>query len=325
MLSVDWEGDTLRESNLQAMRRFNRRYPDFPVIHFLNAAYYTKNWELSELEITAKIKSVIKPIDEIGIHIHPWENFVRASGVEFREGPSFWGDALSIGRNGELGDDVPLNIYSKEEISAQIAYSKKVLKAQGFKTPTSFRGGGWMSGPKVWEALRQERILIDSSAVPTSLVENLYPDTLLAQKNRELWQGVTPQLGPYRMDQKMLQFPNNVGLADYVNEHQFFQQYLDLYQDALAKGQREIYLHFGWHQESAVEYFEHNPKGGMKLVRSNFLERVERGIEMLKQHAKKKHIQIQPRGFNKFPKSMILTKGKACAVISKGLFLPTKP
>ena len=325
LLSVDWEGDTLRDANLAAMQRFNRAFPEFPVIHFLNAAYYTKNWEMSEMEVTSRIKSVLKSNDEIGMHIHSWENFVKASGVEFRDGPSFWGD-LSISRNGERGDDVPLNSYSEKEIQKQISYSKKVFKKFGLGIPKSFRGGGWMSGSNVWNALVKEGIYIDSSAVPGELVNNLYPDSNLSKLHQALWLGIDETLGPYHTTEQKIQFPNNLGLADYVDEIEFMDKYLRLYRQAVQSGKKELYIHFGWHQESAVEYFKHdeNNHGRMRLVRSDYLERVEKIINTVKAHAQKNNVELIPSGFEKFPKMKILGQGAACASIARGIFLKSK-
>lgn len=179
-----------------------------------------------------------------------------------------------------------------------------------------------MSGPHVWEALKAEGILIDSSAVPVKFVENLYPNTLLASKNRELWNGITPDFFPYQMDKRMTQFPNNAGLADYVSAEEFYRQYLQHYHDAVSTGKSDIYLHFGWHQESAVEYFEHQKAGGTKLVRSNFLARVEDGIEMITKHASQHNVQLAPKGFKHFPKPHILKQGTACAKMAGSLIFP---
>lgn len=321
MLSVDWEGDTLRESNLKAMADFNKKFSDYPVIHFLNAAYYTKKWDRSHSEITEQINRALKPNDEIGIHIHAWEEFVRASGVDYKNGPSFWNSPFSVGRNGEYGDDVPLNTYSKNEIRKMLSFSLDTLEAQGFKNIESFRGGGWMSGPKVFEALKELGLKIDSSAVPASLVENLYPDTHLAKINRRQWKGIQNTTSPYLQTPDIVQFPNNAGLADYLDEQEFFEVYLKNVQEALEAGKDEVYIHFGWHQESAVEYFERTPEGKMKLVRSNFLERVKKGLKKIEAHARDHNHILSPTDFKNYPKTTIRPlspSSRNCRALMKG-------
>jgi hypothetical protein len=307
-LSVDWEGDTLRPRNLKAMQRFNRIFPNYPVIHFLNAAYYTKSNFLPAAEITRRVRSVLKTHDELGLHIHSWENLVRAAGVIFRPGPSFWAQSESLGRGGEKGDDVPLNEYTAEEIFKIVRFSLELLESHGFTDIQSFRGGGWMSGPKVFEALIKAGILIDSSAVPPELVENLYPKSRLAELNRAQWSHIDVLSRPHVQagtKSQLIQFPNNAGLADYVTAQEFFDTYLKLVTQARRQGRSEVYLHFGWHQESAVEYFEHQEEGGQKLLEEHFLRRVEEGLRKIERHARQYGIEIKPMGFKDFPKSSV--------------------
>ncbi len=131
-ITVDWEGvdfnsGILSERDLRRLERFRERFPDIPMIHFLNAAYYT-NGELSEEEVTRRLNRVIKPIDEIGLHLHPWENLTDQAGVKFINGPTYFGESESPyeGRGsssypqGHRGGDVPLWAYSKEDIRKRI-------------------------------------------------------------------------------------------------------------------------------------------------------------------------------------------------------------
>lgn len=318
-LSVDWEGDTLREANLASMRRFNQEFPQYPVIHFLNAAYYTKNWDLDADEVTRRIRSALKPNDELGVHIHSWENFVRESGVEYRPGPSFWNSPVSIGRQGEFGDDVPLNTYDVDEIRKMLRTSKDILERHGFNGLESFRGGGWMSGPKVFEALVAEGFRVDSSAVPVEMVENLYPNTLLSEINFSQWSGVERTSTPFHQNSELLQFPNNAGLADYLDEREFFDVYLDNVRDVQSKGGRDVYVHFGWHQESAVEYFEHKKGGGMELRKVNFLDRVRRGLELIEGHAKSNNFKVLPQDFRSYPQHLLRPNPPAPNTTCQGL------
>lgn len=303
MLSVDWEGDTLREKNLQALQDFNAKYPNYPVIHFLNAAYYSKNWSLTDDEITSAIQSTVKNNDEVGLHIHSWENLVRAAGVSYRNSPGFWSEQ-SRPRGNERGDDVPLNAYTETEILKIIQFSLSKLKAQGFSDIHSFRGGGWISGARVQSALLQAGISIDSSAIPPELFDKLYPDTPLSSMIQTLWGSINSDQLPYWIKLpagRIKQFPNNAGLADYVTGEDLFAIYQELWMQAKTSKSPHIYLHYGWHQESAIEYFEHNTEGGTSLVDSHFIDRVFRGLEMINAHAKEHQIEIIPTAFSDFP------------------------
>lgn len=304
MLSVDWEGDTLRSANLKALANFNKEFPNYPVIHFLNPAYYTKKNFLSPAEINKRIRTVLKPGDDIGLHIHAWESLIRSAGVRFRDRPSFWGP-VSLGRGGERGDDVPLNTYTEKELTQIIRHSLKLLSDNGFSDIHSFRAGGWTSGPKVYRALVKNDIFIDSSAVPAELIANLYPGTRLYELNHKLWPDINLMSKPFKLivlKQNFYEYPNNIGLADYVSTENFISSAKKLIEDGKKSHAKNLYLHFGWHQESAVEYFEHTKEGGQKLVQAHFLNRVEKGLNELQVLAAEQNVEIVPISLSHYQK-----------------------
>ncbi len=305
LLSVDWEGDTLREKNLEAMRDFNKKFPQYPVIHFLNPAYYTKKeFNLSKTQITEKIQSVIRPQDELGLHIHAWENLVKSARVNYRNKPSFWGGS-SKEQGGERGSDIPLTAYSKSEASRIISHSLKLLEKNGFSNLQSFRAGGWMSNLETQKALLENGINIDSSPVPPSLISELYPETELVKTLQKLWGEVKMSTLPWASKIKgntMYYFPDNFALADYVDEALFFRQFLDLERQALNSSESHLYIHYGWHQESAVEYFKPTGTDSQKLVQAHYLKRVERSLKRLRSYCEKQGYELVPVTLNSFVK-----------------------
>ena len=87
-ISVDWEGRDLDLSNLKVMEEFRNEHPQLPILHFLNAAYFTKTNADSE-EVNRKIRSGLRDQDELGLHIHAWKSIVEASGVSYRHMPKW--------------------------------------------------------------------------------------------------------------------------------------------------------------------------------------------------------------------------------------------
>jgi hypothetical protein len=308
LLSVDWEGDTLREKNLEAMREFNKKFPQYPIIHFINPAYYTKKeFNLSEDQITDKIRSVIRPQDELGLHIHAWENLVKSAKVTYRNKPSFWGGS-SKKQGGERGSDIPLTIYNEDEVSQIIAHSLEILEQKGFSQIQSFRAGGWMSNLEVQKALIDNGINTDSSPVPPSLISKLYPGSELVKTLHKLWGSVETSTRPWVSKLKgnvMYYFPDNFALADYVDEALFFRQFLDLERQALESNENSLYIHYGWHQESAVEYFKPTGTDSQKLVQAHYLRRVERSIKRLRSYCEKQGYKLIPTTMKRYSEEVI--------------------
>ncbi|MCB0420567.1 MAG: hypothetical protein KDD61_06210 [Bdellovibrionales bacterium] len=255
LISIDYEGDKIRTTDLEAIRQFQKQYPTIKLIHFMNAAYFTKSWSKDRDEISKRLLSLIRPGDDLGVHIHGWKNFVEASGVTFKSHPRYLGNHLPERFHGERGSDVPLDEYSTREITQMLEFSILELRKRGFPQPTSFRAGGWQSGPKVWSALKRVGILIDSSAVPARLIRNLYPRSLLQKKADSLWSTIT-EFTKSRQRAGIIEVPNNMGLADYVSAEHFREMARNSLKRSIRNGDNKVLFHYGFHQETARLYLD---------------------------------------------------------------------
>ena len=91
-VTVDWEGLSLNEENLEAIREFRRAYPHIAMLHLLNPVYFLQPG-INTADTTAKIRSVLLPGDEHGLHLHGWKSLVEYCKVEYKSEPSFAGAA----------------------------------------------------------------------------------------------------------------------------------------------------------------------------------------------------------------------------------------
>lgn len=287
VISVDWEGRDLRAENLSAMESFRDEFPALPLTHFLNAAYYTKpglapadlaerlapalrdaaapltsasaqGWgERPELRaLTARIARTLRPRDERGLHVHAWRSLVEAAGVEFRAGPTFWGAERPLQRSGDdEGHEVELGAYSEAEVRRLVRASRLILAGQGLSPTRAFRAGGWVAPSHVLAALRAEGLRIDSSAVATCWHDELEG---LALKGRieTLWAEIQPSSQPYLIQTahgELIEMPDTGALADYVTAAEMIAEG----RRGLAELERapgEVYMHFGFHQETAARF-----------------------------------------------------------------------
>jgi hypothetical protein len=255
VISVDWEGMQISESNLAVMESFRDDFPEVPITHFLNAAYFTKP-DADGAQIVEQTRRVLRDHDELGLHIHGWQSLFEASGVTFRTTPTFWGSVS--GCEYDCGHQVAISAYSTEELRRVIAFSLDELESHGFGRATSFRSGGWMGRANVLEALAAEGIERDNSAVATVFfddeawqVENLYAWLT------ELWAGITRTSQPYRVTTpagEILEIPDNGALADYVTGDEMLEVYQACLAYKRAHPQEHVTLNFGFHHETAQSY-----------------------------------------------------------------------
>lgn len=271
VVSVDWEGEDLQTQNLQAMKDFRRDFPEIPLQHFLNAAYYTK-LDANSTEITKDIKSVLLPKDEHGLHIHAWKRLVEASGVTFRVSPSFVMDGFMIADcKIDCGQEIALTGYTNEELRKIIAHSVEILVREKFNRPRSFRAGGWQADDNVLDALAAEGFTLDSSATIADFLLPEWGKYKLHKMVKNLWLDTKPTSQPYihktSSGLKILELPNNSCLSDYMTGDEMLKVFQSNAQILKKNRKKDFYLSIGFHQETAAEYLP-NLREAIKLIRS---------------------------------------------------------
>ncbi|HYX32455.1 MAG TPA: hypothetical protein VE954_05030 [Oligoflexus sp.] len=269
VVSVDWEGRELQSRNLQAMQKFRKDYPEIPLQHFLNAAYYTKPGAVPS-QITQTVRSVLRPGDEEGLHVHAWRSLVRASGVAFRTGPSFVEGEVDLRTcTVDCGHDVALTAYTQTELQKVLRYSVSTLQKQGFARATSFRAGGWQANSKVLRALAAEGFRVDSSATYAEYLFESWGDANLYSFVGKLWPQSQPTSQPYRINLgsglNIVELPNNGCLADYMDAEAISTAFIRNVELLKQQPDRDVYLSIGFHQETAATYLP-NLRGGIDQI-----------------------------------------------------------
>ena len=257
VVSVDWEGRDLTTENLSAMKAFRTANPDVPLVQFLNAAYFFKP-RASASSTSTKIASVLKPSDELGLHIHGWKRLFEASGVTFRANPTFWGTpVLEDSCTYDCGHEVAISAYTTGELQSVIRTSTTTLRANGFALGKSFRAGGWMASPSVREALTAEGITVDSSAANVPLLADELAGLPVVGWLRNLWGSITTTSQPYAIPTRagtLKEIPDNGALADYVTAAEMVSVFQAHKARWRANPSATTVMSIGFHQETAKTY-----------------------------------------------------------------------
>lgn len=283
LISVDWEGGTVRDKNIDVMEKMRNDFPNIPITHFLNAVYFIRP-DVNKEEVAAEIRRTIRDGDELGLHIHGWQSLVEAAGVTYRSGPTYLD--LNTEKLGDFGYTVDIGAYEIEELQKVIAFSVDTLDELGFGRAVSFRSGGWMGRNSVLIALAREGFLRDSSAVATAHFDDeFFTDTIWYQWLNELWPNIGLHSQPFNKTLKdgdemrtILEIPDNGALADYVRANQMVQVYEDCLDYKRKHPGEHVTMNFGFHDVNAFRY----------------LERVTDGLRLIQARAKKDKIKIVP-------------------------------
>lgn len=247
-VTVDWEGVSLEQENIETMQGFRQKFPHIPMLQLLNPVYFLRGHPNNEV-LRNKIKSTFLPNDMQGLHVHAWKSLVKYCGVTYQYQYSF----AEIDENCQTGDcgyTVSLEYaYSEAELIKLIACSSEVLVANGFAKPKHFRAGGWQLGPKLTAALQVNGFVWDSSVTDANLLNTRWDDKSGMMKMlRQLHPNSTLLDQPYAVSSKLMEYPNNASLADYTSTKQI----VSIFKQLLTAKKQVMVL--GFHQETAMDY-----------------------------------------------------------------------
>lgn len=270
-VTVDWEGLSLQEDNLQAMRAFREKFPHIPLLHLVNPAYFVQPG-VNRAQIGSHIRSTFLPQDTIGLHLHPIRTLVEYCGVPFQTAPSI-ADTKEVCTDTSCGYSVSLEYaYSQQELTQLVGCSSALLAANGFQRPHHFRAGAWQFGPKLQAALEANRFTWDSSSIDANLLTTRWhKDSNMVRLLKTLHPQSTSLEQPFALSVALMEYPNNAALADYTSARQILQLF-----DQLLTTQRPVMV-LGFHQETASE----------------FLIQLERAIPHMEKLARQKNVRIE--------------------------------
>lgn len=227
VVSNDWDDPDSPDANLARQQALHDRHAELKVTHFFGPYTYTDTSVTTER--AAYLTDLVKTLrdrygDEIGLHIHPWCNFVEAAGVTCRTSPSFaYADGDATGYTVVLAD------YTEEEMATMLAKADQLFTQHGLGKPVTFRAGGWTSQLSTLRALHAAGFTVDASGCNWRRIEywSTVAGATLYQWNQATWTTIDDLSQPYypSVDDLLsaaapqvgiLEAPDNGILADYI-------------------------------------------------------------------------------------------------------------
>ncbi len=191
--AITWHGDQIQPHNLAALAKLRRLYPGTHALHLIDPAYWTKK-NANKPAVTAKIRSVVLPGDEIGMLLQPWRSLLQAAGVKPIDTPTLWGQDVDAKHcEPDCGREVPLTSYTSADIDKLIKTSIEQFAAAGLSRPRTVQLAGWLSSDAILEALARNEFTTDFSAIPPSVVKSRLHRYPIFSWLMTRWQTITPQ------------------------------------------------------------------------------------------------------------------------------------
>lgn len=228
LVGTDWDDPDNPEESYRLQSALHVRYPELKITHF--AAPYTFTdptvTEQRRAEIAAwLIQQRDDHGDEIGLHIHPYCNFVESAGLACKTEPSTVYEA-----GDDTGYTVMVAAYDRGELAALLEHADQLFEAAGLGKPTSFRAGGWTADVHTLQALADSGYVADTSALNWTRMEEWegVQNGVLYEWNSTQWSQMSDTSQPYYPGTAdiqadggadaigVLQVPDNGIMVDYV-------------------------------------------------------------------------------------------------------------
>jgi subtilisin-like proprotein convertase family protein len=228
LMTTDWDSSDSRDSVLHLHEILHIEHPGLKITHFFGPYTFTdpgvspvRRATLADWLI--RLRTAYQ--DEIGLHIHPFCNFVdTVPGVPCRFKPSD-----SYDKGDSTGYTVLSSAYRESEFLKLLRAADTLFSANGLGKSTAFRAGSWAANADVLKALAEDGFVADSSANNWARIEESRHDGngMLYKWNRQHWEPITDISQPYYPNASnpatagkpaipILEIPDNGSLVDYV-------------------------------------------------------------------------------------------------------------
>lgn len=235
LVTNDWD-DALQEPDFRTREEaLHANHPAMKMTHFVGPYTFTDP-TLTQAEIDASTAWLLDMRDtyddEIGLHVHPYCNFVETTSVTCR-----WTPSLAYQEDPE-GYSVVLGAYTQAETELLFEQAKSLFQANGLGTPTSFRAGGWAAELHTLAALANTGFVADTSGCNWSRMEEWQgiPNASLYEWNEAHWSTIDEWSQPYYPNEgdilsgdpphvPILEIPDNGNLIDYVTDAELIEMF----------------------------------------------------------------------------------------------------
>jgi hypothetical protein len=161
--------------------------------------------------------------DEIGLHIHPYCNFVTDAGVTCIT------DQSDVYPSGDTsGYTIMLGAYGHDNFSILLQHAKDIFAQHQLGTPKTFRAGGWTATLDTLRALQDNGYIADTSALNWQYIQGAWRGKVIASWTMAQWGPIGDTSQPYYPsesvitasspgpDYSLLEVPDNGAMIDYT-------------------------------------------------------------------------------------------------------------
>lgn len=224
LVSTDYDFSDPGQGAITYINYLHSMHPGMRITHFWAPYTYTDPM-VAESRRTALTQWILDERDmfhdEIGLHIHPYCNFVQDAGMTCITDQS----DVNAGGNDLSGYTIILAAYQQAPMEQLLQHALDIFNQRGLGTPKTFRAGGWTADLNTFHALANKGFVADTSALNWARIEEwkghvIYDWTMqhwgpINDTSQPYWPSQTDVLG--KGDLGMLEVPDNGVMIDYVS------------------------------------------------------------------------------------------------------------
>lgn len=227
LMSTDWDFADPGDGSLHFQDLMHARHPDMKLSMFVGPYTFTDP-AVSEARRTALVSWLTTQRDtfgdEIGLHIHPYCNFVTYAGKACIT------DQSTVYANDATGYTGKVSAYGEADFADLLGVADQLFIDRGLGKPVTFRAGGWTASLETERALASRGYVADSSALNWARLEEWEGQGTgeLYRWNMENWAPIGDTSQPYYPSMNailtgappalsILEVPDNGIMVDYVS------------------------------------------------------------------------------------------------------------
>jgi hypothetical protein len=224
MVSTDWDFSDPGKTAITDQDWMHTNHPGMRITHFVGPYTFTDPAVTADRQaelVTWLVKQRDTFHDEIGLHIHPYCNFVEDAGVTCVT------DQSTVYTSDITGYTIKLGAYDRPTMGILLQHASDLFEQHGLNRPKTFRAGGWTATLDTLGALVDKGFTADASALNWARIEEwmgkeLYTWTMahwapIGDTSQPWWPSQTDILSSADPAMGLLEVPDNGVMIDYVS------------------------------------------------------------------------------------------------------------
>jgi hypothetical protein len=226
LVTTDWDFADPGQNSIGYQSQMHLDHPELRLTHFIGPYTFTDPMITTErkqalVEWAVRMRDTYD--DEIGLHIHPYCNFVESAGLPCVT------DQSTVYAEDLTGYTIKLGAYNRQDMGTLLEHANLLFEQNGLNRTRTFRAGGWTATLDTLGALADKGFTADTSALNWARIEEWKDQQSgeLYRWNMENWGPINDTSQPYWVSENnvltdeaptlsILQVPDNGAMIDYV-------------------------------------------------------------------------------------------------------------